>query len=86
MDIGAAAPIFTHKNIKEYMEQLYPYPIKWVEDIVAILNFWIIFGMLPKKCDKNGHLLGFVPHTYISLFEQKQINLLDYNELLLIKL
>ena len=71
MDIGVPGPIFTHKNIREYMGQLNPYPTKWAEDIVAILNFCIIFGMFRKKCDKNGHLLGFVPHTYIFLFEKK---------------
>ena len=49
MDIGVPGPIFTHKNIKEYMGQLNPYPTKWAEDIVAILNFLYYFWHVPQK-------------------------------------
>ena len=49
MDIGIAGPIFTHKNIKGYMGQLYPYSTKWAEDIVAIPIFLDYFWHVPQK-------------------------------------
>ena len=40
MDIGVAAPIFTHKNIKGYMGQRYTYYTIWENNIVEIIHIY----------------------------------------------
>ena len=66
-------PKHNYLNFKVKISHLFITPQTTV--FFFLLSVWIFFsclhsmGVFRKKRDKNGHLLGFVPHTYFILFD-----------------
>ena len=54
MGIVVAGPIYTQKNIKDPMGQLYPYYTRWVENIATILHMYWVRAISLLFCDHKG--------------------------------
>ena len=60
MEIGVVGPIFTHKNIKGYVGQRYPYAIRWEINIAVIIHMYgaraIFYYFVITKTLKPSHV------------------------------
>ena len=72
MEIDVFEPILTHKNIKWYVGQQYPYSTIWEKKIMAIPHiywarafFLLIFDNQDTESDYQGMEIGLVGAIFI---------------------